>query len=141
MIVGCGRFRHFGQLKAEVLGHRRKKGAKMTNSANPVEELRRHGLIDDSVSSADAEWILSSVSNDQLTAFVDTSRRIEALQDPSVQEQPVDDGSLALAMTKAMGWDRPTATAGDAEVEGMAAGSCLCACTGGGGGGGGGSLD
>jgi hypothetical protein len=113
----------------------------MTNASNPVEELRRHGLIDDSVTNADAEWILSSVSNEQLTAFIDTSRRIEALQDASVQEQSVDDGSLALAMTKAMGWDRPTATAADAEVEGMSTGTCLCACTGGGGGGGGGSLD
>jgi hypothetical protein len=141
MIVGCGRLRHFRQLKAEMLGHQRKKVAKMTNASNPVEELRRHGLIDDSVTNADAEWILSSVSNEQLTAFIDTSRRIEALQDASVQEQSVDDGSLALAMTKAMGWDRPTATAADAEVEGMSSGTCLCACTGGGGGGGGGSLD
>lgn len=108
-------------------------------TVNTVEELQRHGLLGDNVSGADADWILSAVSDDQLSAFVDTTRRIEALASPEVQQASVEDGSLALAMAKVLGWDRPAATEVDAEVEGMTTGTCLCACTGGGGGGGAGA--
>jgi hypothetical protein len=105
-------------------------------TVNPVEELQRQGLLGDGVSDKDADWISSVVSDDQLSAFVETAKRINALAEPAVQQEPVEDGSLALAMVKVLGWDRPSATAVDAEVEGMEEGNCLCACTGGGGGGG-----
>jgi hypothetical protein len=105
-------------------------------TVNPVEELQRQGLLGDGVSGKDAEWIRAVVSDDQLSAFVDTAERIDALADPAVQQKPVEDGSLALAMVKILGWDQPAATAVDAEVQGMEEGNCLCACTGGGGGGG-----
>jgi hypothetical protein len=105
-------------------------------TVNPVEELQRQGLLGDDVSGKDAEWISAVVSDEQLSAFVETTKRINALAEPAVQQQSVEDGSLALAMVKVLGWDRPAATAVEAEVEGMEEGNCLCACTGGGGGGG-----
>jgi hypothetical protein len=105
-------------------------------TVNPVEELQRQGLVGDGVSSKDADWISSVVSDEQLSAFVETAERINALAEPAVQQKPVEDGSLALAMVEVLGWDRPAATAVDAEVEAMEKGACLCACTGGGGGGG-----
>jgi hypothetical protein len=108
---------------------------------DPLEELKQHGLIDDSVS-AEAERILATMSQDQVEACIEVKRRVDVLEEPAVQDQPVEDGSLALAMAHAMGWDRPGSVLVDAEVEGMAAisspapGNCACLCTGSGGGGG-----
>jgi hypothetical protein len=106
----------------------------MPEAFNPVEELRRHGLLDDSLS-AEAEQAISMLTSEQVGAFIEVKRRVEALQEPGVQDQPVEDGSLALAMTRTMGWDRPSMAAVGAEVEGMES-ACACLCTGGGGGGG-----
>ena len=109
---------------------------------DPLEELKQHGLIDDSVS-AEAERILATMSQDQIEACVEVKRRVDVLEGSAVQDQPAEDGSLALAMAHAMGWDRPSSTLVEAEVEGMstapvspAPGNCACLCTGGGGGGG-----
>jgi hypothetical protein len=111
----------------------------MTDMFNPVEELKQHGLCDDSVS-AEAERILSTLTREQVEACIEVKRRVDVLEEPSLQAQPIEDGSLALAMSSAMGWDRPSATLVDAEVEGMSVSAmeskCACLCTGSGGGGG-----
>jgi hypothetical protein len=106
----------------------------MKNAFDSVEELRRHGLAGNSVPST-TEQVLSTLTKPQVDFLVKAQQQIAARQGaPAVGS----DGSenLALAVTQAMGWDRPSATAVDAEVEGMEEGNCLCACTGGGGGGG-----
>jgi hypothetical protein len=50
----------------------------------------------------------------------------------------IGDGGLVIAMTQAMGWDRPRVERVGGEVEGMSSAGveCACLCTGGGGGGG-----
>jgi hypothetical protein len=110
----------------------------MTDVFSPLDELKRYGLLGNEVSET-TEQVLSTLTRPQVEAFVAVKRNVEVLQSADVQGQSVENGSLALAMTRAMGWDRPTAEAIDAEVEGMSQpvqGSCACLCTGGGGGGG-----
>jgi hypothetical protein len=99
----------------------------MTISFDAVEELRNNGLAGNEISPA-TEQILGALSPSQVKFLVKTQQQISA-------GEPEGE-SLPLAVTKAMGWARPAATAVDAEVEGMEEGNCLCACTGGGGGGG-----
>jgi hypothetical protein len=99
----------------------------MTISFDAIEELRNNGLAGNEISPA-TEQILGALSPSQVKFLVTAQQQI------SIREP--DGESLPLAMTKAMGWARPAATAVDAEVEGMEEGNCLCACTGGGGGGG-----
>jgi hypothetical protein len=111
----------------------------MSEEFDAVGELKEHGLLDDSVTT-EAERILSTLTPTQVEACIEVKRRVDALEDPAVQDQPVEDGSLALAMASAMGWDRPSSALVDAEVEGMSVSateaSCACLCTGSGGGGG-----
>jgi hypothetical protein len=110
----------------------------MTDTYNPVDELRREGLIGATVPDATAE-VLSTLTPPQVDVFVKVKRRVDALEAADVQSQPVEDGSLALAMTRAMGWDRPRVEHVGGEVEGMSSppvAECACLCTGSGGGGG-----
>ncbi|ASW53570.1 aroma-sacti cluster domain-containing protein [Plantactinospora sp. KBS50] len=109
----------------------------MTDVFSPVDELRRHGLLGEDVPEA-TEQVLSALSEPQVDVFVKVKQRVDALESPDVQDQPVDDGSLALAMTRAMGWDRPKVEHSGGEIEGMSApvAECACLCTGSGGGGG-----
>jgi hypothetical protein len=109
----------------------------MSGAFNPVEELKRHGLYGDSVPSA-TEQVLHTLTAPQVRAFIEVTQRANALRSPEVQAHSVQDGGLAIAMTQAMGWDRPRVERVGAEVEGMsvAGAECACLCTGGGGGGG-----
>ncbi|GAA5194525.1 hypothetical protein GCM10023322_59150 [Rugosimonospora acidiphila] len=110
----------------------------MADVFSPIDELKRNGLCGDDVSGPTAD-VLATLTRPQVEAFVAVKRNIEVLQSADVQGQSVDNGNLALAMTRAMGWDRPAAQTIDAEVEGMSQpvqGSCACLCSGGGGGGG-----
>jgi len=108
----------------------------MTSVFNPVEELRREGLIGDQVPEA-TKQVLNTLTEPQVDVFVKVKQRVDALQSPDVQSEPIDDGRLALAMTRAMGWDRPRVENVGGEVEGMSVAppaECACLCTGSGGG-------
>jgi hypothetical protein len=100
----------------------------MTDVFRPVEELRRHGLYSGGASPA-TEQIINTLTEQQVQAFVDVRTS------PEVQGHSVDEPSIAGAMVRAMGWDRPR-TQETAEVEGMSVptAECACLCTGGGGG-------
>jgi hypothetical protein len=110
----------------------------MTDVFNPVEELRRHGLVGNSVPPA-TERILGTLTPAQVDVFVQVEQRVGAARSGTPFSAD-DDARLASVMTRAMGWDRPSATLVDAEVEGMSVSAmeskCACLCTGGGGGGG-----
>jgi hypothetical protein len=109
----------------------------MTDVYSPVDELRRQGLIGATVPAA-TEEVLNTLTPSQVDVFIKVKERVNALEAADVQSQPVEDGSLALAMTRAMGWDRPRVENVGGEVEGMSApvAECACLCTGSGGGGG-----
>ncbi|MET8147148.1 aroma-sacti cluster domain-containing protein [Actinoplanes sp. NPDC049668] len=110
----------------------------MTDVYRPVDELRRQGLIGATVPAA-TEEVLNTLTPPQVDVFIKVKQRVDALEAADVQSQPVEDGSLALAMTRAMGWDQPRVEHVGAEVEGMAlppVAECACLCTGSGGGGG-----
>jgi hypothetical protein len=101
----------------------------MTNSFNAVEELRRGGLAGNSVPAA-TEQALGTLTKPQVDFLVQAQQHITAAREGT------PDGALVQVLTRVMGWDQPSATSLDAEVEGMEEIKCLCACTGGGGGGG-----
>jgi hypothetical protein len=109
----------------------------MTDVYSPVDELRRQGLIGATVPVA-TEEVLNTLTPPQVDVFVKVKQRVDALEATDVQSQPVEDGSLALAMTRAMGWDQPRVENVGDEVEGMSVpvAECACLCTGSGGGGG-----
>jgi hypothetical protein len=109
----------------------------MTNVFNPVEELRRNGLVGSDLPET-AQRVLNTLTEPQVDVFIKVKQRVDALQSPEVQANSVQDGSLAIAMTQAMGWDRPRVERVGGEVEGMsvAGAECACLCTGSGGGGG-----
>lgn len=110
----------------------------MTESFDPVAELRSHGLVSDDVPQQ-TEEVLGKLGKYQVQTFIKAKERADALQGPDVSAQSAESGALALAMTKAMGWDRPTAQGTEREVEAMAeaidACACLCGAAAGGGGG------
>jgi hypothetical protein len=112
----------------------------MTDVFNPVEELRRNGLCGPGTP-ASTEQVLGTLTRPQVEVFVQVKRRVDAAS-RGKPFSPDQNAQLATAMTAAMGWDRPSSTLVEAEVEGMAAisspapGNCACLCTGGGGGGG-----
>jgi hypothetical protein len=109
----------------------------MTDVFNPVEELQRNGLAGPDLPET-AQRFLSTLTEPQVDVFVKVKQRVDALQSPDVQAHNIEDGSLAIAMTQAMGWDRPRVERVGGEVEGMSAAGveCACLCTGSGGGGG-----
>jgi hypothetical protein len=115
----------------------------MTDAFNPVNELRRNGLVGSNVPTG-TEQILGTLTQPQVDVLVQVKQRVDA-EHRGATPSTASDAALAQAMTKAMGWDRPSAALVDAEVEGMSVSateaSCACLCTGGGGGGGGGSAD
>lgn len=99
----------------------------MTESFDPVAELRSHGLVSDNVPQP-AEEVLGKLGRYQIETFVKAKERADALSSPDVQAHSVDDGALALAMAKAMGWDRPAAEDEGSDVEAMAMAAPACAC-------------
>jgi hypothetical protein len=112
----------------------------MTASYDPVAELRSHGLAGDSLPQV-TEEVLGRLNKQQVDSFIKVKEHVDTLSAAEVQAHSADDAELAMAMAKAIGWDKPAAEDGsDVEGMSMAAPECLCLCSTASGGGGGQAL-